>query len=162
VANNEFILSSNLNPFSEGVLVETTVQNPPATSSARISRNSFIAPQDAIAVRSFQRTGPANIVFLVVFNTFDFSAANATGFGVLSADINKGVVNGNSFLGTHGTAVFIENGVVSPSATDWSITGNSSPNNLFFVLDSQVTNSIIGPNQTNNVNDHGFGNFVLP
>ena len=161
VVNNEFTLSSYLSTESHGVLVETTVQNPPAASSVRVSRNQFIALEFALAVRSYQLTGPANIVFLIVFNTFDYSATNADGFAALTGGINSGVVNGNSFLGTNGTAVFIENGDVSPGISDWSITGNSSPDNLFFVLDTQVSDSIIGPNQTSNVVNRGFNNSIL-
>ena len=151
-----------------GIRLATARDNAPPTTIFKISKNTFTALGDAIAIRDTNISGGVETTLWVADNIFDWSAGNSIiGVAVMAGDINKGIVSDNLFIGAFSDAIHIGNPSHSDSISGWSVTGNIFDNNIKgsnrVVFDSMVTNSVFGPGQPGKVDgiDLNTNNYML-
>lgn len=150
------------------VAIGTASDDAPEQSRFVITGNTFdIDATDytnAYAVYFEQQTKVADLMALVVANTFQLSGGRT--FGVGEGGVNAGVITKNTFRGNAGAGILLGRAETNPSS-DWTITANKGLSNLESVdadifLGQQATGAIIGPDQNAQIVDTGTSNTILP
>ena len=151
-----------------GVQVLTNDVDAPDQNRVVIHKNTFdveaLGSNSGAAIVFSQTAKIVSLSTIASENTFSLEGSAA--YGIISGGVSGSIVNGNRFAGTADTGIFA-NPADSPASSDWAILANTGFKSLAsqgpdIILGPDLSNSIVGAEQTDKVQDLGEGNSVLP
>ena len=168
ITRNNFIGVAGSESDYTGIQVLTDDIAAPDSNRVVIHKNTFdIAapgPANGSAIMFNQTEKIAKLSTIASENTFNL-AGNAA-FGIVGGGVSGSIVNGNLFRGSASTGI-AANPASSAQSSNWAILANLGFKNLEtqgpdILLGPDLVNSVVGANQTDQVQDLGTGNTVLP
>ena len=168
ITRNNFSGAATSEGDYAAVQVLTDDADAPDQNRVVIHKNTFeveaSGSNTGAAVVFSQTAKIASLSTIASENTFNLDGSAA--YGVISSGVSGSIVNGNRFAGSARAGIFA-NPADSPESSDWAILANTGFRNLAsqgpdIILGPELSNSVVGAEQTDEVQDLGEGNSVLP
>ena len=168
ITGNKFVGVAGTAGDYAGIQVLTNDADAPDSNRVVVHKNTFTIDAQTNTMGAgivfFQTEKVAKLSTIASENIFNLTGDSA--LGVFSGGVSGAVVNGNRFTGSAATGIFANTEGSRPSS-DWTIMANVGFRNLSstgpdIILGTDLSKSVVGPDQTPKVEDRGEENSVLP